>query len=62
MTHIVTDFVEQLRRAHRQMKIRNFSSQAAVKQDQVQTPEPKRPVQVTPHKPRVDYTLRASHM
>jgi hypothetical protein len=62
MAYIVTDFVEQLRRAHRQMKIRSISPQAAIKQGQVQTPEPKRPVQVTPHKPRVDYRLRASHM
>jgi hypothetical protein len=62
MANIVTDLVEQLRRAHRQMKVRSASSQQAVKQGDVQTPEPKRPVQVTPHKPRVDYGLRASHM
>ena len=62
MANIVADFVEQLRRAHQQLKIRSASSQPAVKQAKIQTTEPKRPIQATPHKPRVNHGLRASHM
>jgi hypothetical protein len=58
----VSNLVEQLRLAHRQMTRRNAATLIVEAPVETRRPEPKRRPQVATHKPADDYRLRASQL